>query len=98
MDYYNDFDEGAAAWLRELASRGHIPAGRIDKRSILDVAPADLAGFRRVHFFAGIGGWSEALRLAEFPGWLPCWTGSPPCQPFSAAGKRAGRDDARRTS
>ena len=94
-DYYNDFDPGAAAWLRELMKAGHIPAGQVDDRSILDVAATDLAGFRRCHFFAGIAGWSEALRLAGWPDAIPVWTGSPPCQPFSAAGKRGGRDDAR---
>ena len=94
-DYYNDFDPGAAAWLRELINGGHIPAGQVDDRSILDVAADDLAGFRRCHFFAGIAGWSEALRLAGWPDAIPVWTGSPPCQPFSAAGKRAGRNDAR---
>lgn len=94
-DYYNDFDPGAAAWLRELMKAGHIPGGQVDDRSILDVAATDLAGFRRCHFFAGIAGWSEALRLAGWPDAIPCWTGSPPCQPFSAAGKRGGRGDAR---
>lgn len=94
-DYYNDFDPGAAAWLRELINGGYIPAGQVDDRSILDVAADDLAGFRRCHFFAGIAGWSEALRLAGWPDAIPVWTGSPPCQPFSAAGKRGGRDDAR---
>lgn len=94
-DYYNDFDPGAAAWLRELINGGHIPAGQVDDRSILDVAADDLAGFRRCHFFAGIAGWSEALHLVGWPDAIPVWTGSPPCQPFSAAGKRGGRDDAR---
>ena len=95
LDYYNDFDPAAAEWLRTLMVEGHIPPGRVDGRSILDVSPDDLAGVRRAHFFAGIAGWSEALRLADWPEWLPLWTGSPPCQPFSAAGKRGGRDDAR---
>jgi DNA (cytosine-5)-methyltransferase 1 len=95
MDYYSDFDPGAAAWLRELIAGGHIPEGQIDERSILDVEAGGTAGFRRCHWFAGIGGWAEALRLAAWPDAIPVWTGSPPCQPFSAAGKRAGRDDAR---
>lgn len=95
MDLYNDNDPGAAAWLRELIAGGHIPEGQVDERSILDVEAGDTAGFRRCHWFAGIGGWAEALRLAAWPDAIPCWTGSPPCQPFSAAGKRAGRDDAR---
>lgn len=95
MDLYNDNDPGAAAWLRELMAGGHITEGQVDERSILDVEAGDTAGFRRCHWFAGIGGWAEALRLAAWPDAIPCWTGSPPCQPFSAAGKRAGRDDAR---
>lgn len=95
MDLYNDFDPGAAAWLRELIAGGHIPPGTVDDRSILDVRATEFLGHRRVHLFAGIGGWAEALRLAAWPDAIPCWTGSPPCQPFSAAGKRAGRDDAR---
>ena len=86
--YYNENDAFAAAWLRELLKGKHIPDGCIDERSIKDVDARDLAGFEQVHLFAGIGGWAEALRLA---GWdEPVWTGSCPCQPFSAAGKRRG--------
>lgn len=95
LDFYNDNAPAACAWIEQLIAAGLIPPGRVDNRSIADVRATDLAGFRRVHFFAGIGGWAEALRLADWPDWLPAWTGSPPCQPFSAAGKRAGRDDAR---
>lgn len=93
--YYNEFDPKAAAWLRELIKQGHIADGVVDERSITDVKPEDLAGFTQCHFFAGIGGWSYALRLAGIPEDYPCWTGSPPCQPFSTAGKQLGQLDER---
>ncbi len=92
--YYNEHDPFAAAWLRELIKDGLIADGVVDERSITDVQPADLVGFDRCHFFAGIGGWDYALQLA---GWgdAPVWTGSCPCQPFSSAGQGAGGDDPR---
>ena len=93
--YYNEFDPKAAAWLRELIERGLIAKGVVDERSILDVRPTDLTGFTQCHFFAGIGGWSYALRLARWPDDRPVWTGSPPCQPFSAAGAGKGKSDDR---
>ena len=52
--YYNEYDEGAANWLRELIKRGLIPYGYVDDRSILDVHPDDLKGFTSHHFFAGL--------------------------------------------
>ena len=94
-DYYNDNDPGAAAWLEALAAESEIPAGTVDNRSILDVRADELSRFRRVHFFAGIGGWAEALRIARWPADVPVWTGSPPCQPFSVAGKGISQDDPR---
>lgn len=54
--YYNEFDPHAAAWLRELIARGLIADGVVDERSIRDVDPDDLKGFKQCHFFAGIGG------------------------------------------
>ncbi|MDK3075172.1 DNA cytosine methyltransferase [Sedimentitalea sp. JM2-8] len=93
--YYNEFDAGAAAWLRELIANGLIAPGDVDERSITDVKPDDLKGYDQCHFFAGIGGWSHALRLARVPDDYPVWTGSCPCQPFSSAGKGLGYDDER---
>lgn len=85
--YYNEFDPYAAQWLRNLIKAGLIADGEVDERSIVDVRGDDLRGFAQCHFFAGIGGWSYALRLAGWPDDRSAWTGSCPCQPFSAAGK-----------
>jgi DNA (cytosine-5)-methyltransferase 1 len=93
--YYNEVDKHAAAWLRELIKAGLIAQGDVDERSIVDVEATDLAGYEQCHFFAGIGGWSYALRLAGVPDDAPIWTGSCPCQPFSVAGKGLGTADER---
>ncbi len=81
--YYNEFDPAAEAWLRELIKAGEIAPGDVDTRSIEDVRPSDLRGYTQCHFFAGIGGWSLALRMAGWPDDRPVWTGSCPCQPFT---------------
>jgi C-5 cytosine-specific DNA methylase len=93
--YYNEIDEYAAEWLENLIAAGHIADGVVDRRSITDVSPDDLKGFTQCHFFAGIGVWSYALRLAGWDDDRPVWTGSCPCQPFSSAGEGKGFNDER---
>lgn len=93
--YYNEFDPKAAQWLRQLIKNGVIADGEVDERSIIDVQADDLRGFTQHHFFAGIGGWSYALRLAGWDDTRPVCTASLPCQPFSVAGAQKGIDDER---
>lgn len=93
--YYNEFDNDVADGLESLILAGEIPDGVVDRRSIVDVEPSDLKDFNAWHFFAGIGGWPLALRMAGFPDEFRVWTGSPPCQPFSIAGKQKGKSDPR---
>ena len=93
--YYNEFDPYAAQWLRNLIAKGLIASGDVDERSIEDVFPDDVKGYTQCHFFAGIGVWSYALRNSGWGDDRPVWTGSCPCQPFSAAGKGVAFDDER---
>jgi len=93
--YYNEIDPFAAQWLKNLIKGGLIPNGEVDERSIIDVKPDDVRRFTQVHFFAGIGGWAYATKLARWPIDKPIWTGSCPCQPFSVAGNQKGQKDER---
>jgi DNA (cytosine-5)-methyltransferase 1 len=95
MIWLNENNDYAARWLRNLIAKGHLPHGRVDDRSILDVRPADVAGPVQCHFFAGIGGWPYALGLAGWPRTREVWTASLPCQPLSVAGQRKGHADER---
>ena len=95
MNYYNDNDAKACAWLRELIAAGELPPGDVDERSITEIKADDLAKYDQCHFFAGIGGWPLALRWAGLENVPGIWTGSCPCQPLSCAGKRQGHADER---
>ena len=52
--YYNEIDPYAAQWIRDLMAEGWITKGDVDERSIEDVRPNELAGYDRLHFFAGV--------------------------------------------
>lgn len=93
--YYNEFNIESAAMLSQMMRDGLLAKGDIDTRSISEVEPKDLQGYKQCHFFAGIGGWAYALQLADWPKDKPVWTGSCPCQPFSSNGKHKGKDDER---
>jgi len=59
MHYFNEFDAGAAAWLRELMADGLIPKGDVDERSITEVP-------NRVGLLRGFGNAINPYTAAEF--------------------------------
>lgn len=85
--YYNENDPHAAQWLRNLITAGHLPAGEVDDRSIAEVTPNDVAGYRHCHFFAGVGVWGLAMQRAGWADEREVWTGSCPCQTHSSAAR-----------
>ncbi|MBP6479824.1 MAG: DNA cytosine methyltransferase, partial [Pseudomonadales bacterium] len=93
--FYNELDTYCGEWLRNLIEEGELTHGEVETQGIETLKGKDLSRYVRAHFFAGIGGWDYALRLAGFPPDRPVWTASCPCQPFSGAGARAGFEDPR---
>jgi len=93
--YYNEFSPDAIQLLQIFMGEGIIPKGVIDTRSIKDVEAKDLKGFNHCHFFAGYGGHAIALAQAGWPSEREIWSGSCPCQSFSAAGNQEGFADSR---
>lgn len=47
MTYYNENDQKAAKWLRELMRANLIPPGDVDVRSVLEVKPHELTQYDR---------------------------------------------------
>jgi len=95
MNLYNDSDPFAAEWLRSLVANNCIPEGVVDGRPFQKLDVAELVRYRQCHFFCGIAGWPEALRLAGLQHVSGIWTQSLPCQPLSSAGQQQGEKDER---
>jgi DNA (cytosine-5)-methyltransferase 1 len=93
--FYNDNSQFNAKWLRYLVSKGFLPQGDVDSRSVEVLRKEEVDGYLHAHFFAGIGGWPLAAQMADWPSTLPIWSASLPCQPFSNAGVQRGVRDKR---
>ncbi|ALN83046.1 putative methyl transferase protein [Lysobacter antibioticus] len=72
--YYNEIDPYLCGWLRNLIAADLILPGDVDDRDIRSVRADDLRGYGQCHFFAGIGGFAYACRLAGWPDDEPVWT------------------------
>jgi len=95
VNLYNDNDPAVCAWVERLVAAGRIPPGDVICKSITEISSDDCRGYAQCHFFCGIAGWPVALAVAGWPADKPVWTGSCPCQPFSAAGRGEGAEDER---
>jgi len=95
VNYLNEWNPFVAQWCRNLIEAGELPDAMVCESDIREIDGAMLDGFTQCHFFAGIGGWPLALRLAGWPADFPVWTGSCPCQPFAACGPGGGMQDER---
>lgn len=94
MFFYNDIDTNCCKILQQLVDKGALPSGTINSESITQIQSVESFP-HQCHFFAGIGGWPIALKLAGIPESANVWTGSCPCQPFSVAGKKRATGDSR---
>ena len=83
--FYNEIEPFLAQWLINLSNGGLIAPGEVLCKSIKDIGDKPLKYYEQVHLFAGIGGWSCALRLVGWPDTKNVWTISCPCPPWSRA-------------
>lgn len=65
--FYNDFSSDAVNWLTCLINFNWLPAGKVLHKSISDICGKEVCSYTQCHFFAGIGGWPLAIKLAGIP-------------------------------
>ena len=89
--YYNDNEPYCCDVLRARIADGSLPAGDVDGRDIRSVQPDELASYRQIHLFAGIGGFALGLKWADWPEQIGVLTGGFPCKQTSVAAAPHGR-------
>lgn len=92
---YTDIDPFCCEVLRARVADGGLPPGEVWERDIKTITAAELATFRHVHLFCGIGGSPLGLKWAGWPDEWSIVTGGFPCQPVSVAGKGLAQADDR---
>lgn len=93
---YTDINPVSMDWIKFLVAAQELPDGDCYAADMRDFDYDILDYYPQCHFFAGIGGWPLALAIANVPTDWKLWTGSCPCQPFSASSiSQKGEDDDR---
>ena len=87
---YNEVDPYACDWLENLSARGLIAPGRVDRRSIVELRPSDVADVEQAHSQPLVDGAASRMgpsRTKRLKGY-----GNAICAPLAATFIRAAMD------